>query len=341
MGACNRRLNERGATAVLVGILLAVLAAFLALVINVGHGYLVRNELQNATDSAALAAARDLNGTIAGLAAARDDAVDYAGRHETDYGQSVKVDRTLDVEFGNWDPKKLRAEAYRPITGTSASDLRWINAVRVQAGREATRGNAMPVAAGPLLGKNTLDVATSSIAVLGGPCKAACAIPIAFASCVLLNDDGSFKSCDQTFVFNSDTVDNIGFTNLAESPTVSTDVLKDILSGKCSSVGVGDPVGVSNGANLSPLVDLFQAIAALGEEVSAPVVTLGECPAKFNEHGTAATVIGFVKLKVIEAVGGADKHLTLEIKCGTLTDEVEGGGCELFGATPENASLVR
>lgn len=342
MRALNPR--PRGATAVLVAILIAMLAAFLALVINSGHGFLVRNELQNAADSAALAGAKELNGTQAGLDAAAAMAVDFGGRHETDTAKQVRVDPALgDVEFGNWDPAKPRSEAFRVITGRTANDLRWINAIHVKATNEAARDEAMPVAMGPLLGKQQQDVRAEAIAVLGGPCRAQCALPVAFASCILLNEAGELVGCDQTYIFNSDTVDNIGFTNLDPTTgSVNTADIKSILQGNCRGVGVGDPVGIGNGANLTPsIANLFNQIALSGQEVSAPVVTMDTCPAKFTEHGTAARVIGFVKLKVVEATSGAGKHLTLEIKCDKLYDEVQGGGCEFFGATPQQGQLAR
>lgn len=349
MNALQGRFGERGATAVLVAILLAVLAGFLALVINVGHGYLIRNQLQNAADSAALAGARELNGTDAGVTAATDVAVDFAGRHKTDAQHkpenAVKVVPTLgDVEFGYWKPGQPRDSAFEVITGRTPTDLRWINAIRVKASRVSRPdGNTpMPVAMGPLLGKQVQDVGAEAIAVLGGPCKSNCPLPIAFASCLLLNEDGSIK-CDQRFVFNSDTVDNIGFTNLSPDPSVNTELLREILTGgatACRRVKVGDPVGVANGAQIAPLADLFDSLAGL--EKSAPVVELpGGCPAKFNEHGLAAKVIGFVKLKIIAAYGGQDKRLELQIQCDELTDDVEGHGCFFWGATPQQARLAK
>jgi hypothetical protein len=56
--------SQRGAVAIMVGLTLIVLIGMLALVIDLGHGYLVKAELQNAADAAALAGARSLNGKI-------------------------------------------------------------------------------------------------------------------------------------------------------------------------------------------------------------------------------------------------------------------------------------
>lgn len=52
--------HERGATAVMVAILLVALLGFAALVVDVGNGFWEKRMLQNGADAAALAAAQDL-----------------------------------------------------------------------------------------------------------------------------------------------------------------------------------------------------------------------------------------------------------------------------------------
>jgi Flp pilus assembly protein TadG len=54
LGLISRLKNKRGAVAVIVAILLAVLIGFTALSVDVGHLYVVHNELQNAADAGAL-----------------------------------------------------------------------------------------------------------------------------------------------------------------------------------------------------------------------------------------------------------------------------------------------
>jgi Flp pilus assembly protein TadG len=53
-------MNQRGAAAILVALVLVVLVGFTALAIDVGHLVVARNELQNAADAGALAGARFL-----------------------------------------------------------------------------------------------------------------------------------------------------------------------------------------------------------------------------------------------------------------------------------------
>ncbi len=339
MRALGSRRAPRGATAVLVAILVAVLAALVMLVVNVGHVMAVRNQLQNATDSAALAGAQALNGTVDGLAAARALAVDFASRHGTDRDMSVDVDPDADVVLGYWDHALPAADAFTPMTSTTPQALKLTNAVLVRAGREAARGNAVSVFAGALLGRNQADVRAESIAVLGGPCEEGCAVPIAFAECLVVNPDGSLD-CGTELVFNSDVTDNIGFTNLTNDPSVSTAVLRSILQGNCQKVEVGDPISISNGANLSPLVGDF--LPLLSKQVSAPIVRLpGGCPAKFNEHGNEAPVVGFATFTITAVTGGATKSISIRLECAAMEPEPVAPGCEFFGTAPLKPRLVR
>ena len=179
---------ERGATAVFVALTLLVIAGFLALAINVGHLYSVRGELQNGSDSGALAGAIDLNGMVAGLNPALTSAGQFAGYHQTD--SHVQVVGSP-IELGHW-PLPSENNTCGPgeaPTGTakppdyhlfcrvdardSAAALR-INAVRVQTSRAAgvPGGGAAPVFMNGLLGAaSTSDVGTEAVALTGGPCQ--------------------------------------------------------------------------------------------------------------------------------------------------------------------------
>src|SRR4030067_1579475 len=52
--------DQKGIVIVIVAILIAVFIGFAALAVDIGHLYVVRNELQNAADAGALAGARFL-----------------------------------------------------------------------------------------------------------------------------------------------------------------------------------------------------------------------------------------------------------------------------------------
>lgn len=93
--------NRQGGTAaIVVGISMVMLIGFLALVIDLGHLYIAKTELQNAADAAALAGAKELNGKASGVASAVTKATEIAAQNRYDF--SKPVDITVDnVSVGN------------------------------------------------------------------------------------------------------------------------------------------------------------------------------------------------------------------------------------------------
>jgi Flp pilus assembly protein TadG len=326
--------RQRGATAVIVALLLTVLCGFMALVINSGHLGAVRGQLQNATDAAALAGVRELNGTPEGVTSARTVATDYAQRHFTDKGMEVTIDRDADVEVGIWDFAAPRESAFTAVTDWTAANLAAANAVLVNAGREASRGNSVKVTMGGLLGKKQTDVTASSVAVLGGPIKECLNIPLAFSDCAVRDENGNLK-CNQVIEFHSDLEDSVGFTNLSADATVSVDVLKKILTSDCRDVGVGDPISVGNGAELNPLRTFF--LAFQGDNVVVPVVDLPDC--QFNARTT--TVTGFLTIKIIDVYPPPSSNIAIEIQCNQTTEHITEGGAPYNGTAATIPRLVR
>lgn len=63
----NLKNRQGGAVAVMVAAGLVMIIGFLAMVIDLGHLYIAKTELQNAADAAALSGAKQLNGTLLGV----------------------------------------------------------------------------------------------------------------------------------------------------------------------------------------------------------------------------------------------------------------------------------
>ena len=101
------RNRQGGAVAVMVGISMGLLVGFLALVIDLGHLYVAKTELQNAADAAALSGAKQLNGTLLGVndTTTNNGAVQWAiaAAVKNNYDFSSKsVDITIaDIWVGN------------------------------------------------------------------------------------------------------------------------------------------------------------------------------------------------------------------------------------------------
>lgn len=75
--------SQRGAVAIMFGLTLLVLFGFMALVFDLGRTYVVRTELQNAADAAALAGAKDLNQTLDGVTKAIASVKSIGSANET------------------------------------------------------------------------------------------------------------------------------------------------------------------------------------------------------------------------------------------------------------------
>jgi Flp pilus assembly protein TadG len=101
------RAHQRGAVAIIVGLLIVVLVGFVGLALDGGHLYLTKTELQNSADACALAASYDLTGApaipsaafpraeAAGRMIGRQNKVDFQGSGITDANISVTFGTTL------------------------------------------------------------------------------------------------------------------------------------------------------------------------------------------------------------------------------------------------------
>lgn len=355
------RRPEHGAAAVVVVMTIAALLGIVGLALNVGYRLDVRSELQTAADAAALAGARELNGTLAPITAALPEtrAISFAGRHTS--GASVQVAISgSDVQLGRWDPWATNpATAFTPITATDAESAWNTNAVRVRDGRERTRGSAVAVWFAAFLGgRPTQDVTAEAVAVNGGPCQQECPnVPFAFSDCLM---PANFQDgCGGTFhstvlppgTTNPDPTDTMGFTSLSDQLSASVPVFRDILSGgNCEdfSVRTDQGINVSNGSNLVPLCDGL--CSWLDRETVVPVIH-ESCPPRFNQ---APSVMGFATVTLIDICGCAScagtprtpcgpgvKRVTFRLECNRTVQSADRVGCGFFGTGMLQPKLVR
>lgn len=208
-----RRARQRGATAAIFALMLiGFVGGLMALVIDGGHMFEVRNELQNAGDSAALAGVLDLNGTTAQYSVAVASAKTYASKN-TANGTAVTLHSSgtnQEIWYGHWD---TRARAFTPWSASMAPYA--VNAVKVIANRTAADGDAVPMFFAPMIGISQRDVSATAIAVGGGPSKA-CGFPVVVAACSIVDASNNLQ-CGQTLCFGSSTSHAClsGFTSFA------------------------------------------------------------------------------------------------------------------------------
>lgn len=334
--------------------------------VNAGHGTSARGELQNGADAAALAGARELNGRASGVAAARQVGAAFAALHDTDTTRPITVSASDDVRFCNWaeashslrwclgwgvDPTDAPPPVPTPGAGTQ---LLAATAVQVRDGREASRGNALPVWFSPFVGGvTTMDARASATALGGGPCETRCVLPIAYIDCAFAGSTG--VNCGGSIIYRNDNDDTAGFTNLNDSiGGVGNPEILDILNGvtgagSCLDVHSGDVIDVKNG-NVSDgrIWNILRTL--VGGEYSVPVVHSESC--KLNQQ---LPVVGFATL-VITGVyrnsrdgppaGCADSAGRIVTPCITATitcDEAvtAPAGCGFFGLLTRTSRLVQ
>lgn len=221
--------RERGAVIVLVAVLLIVLIGVASLVVDMGHLYNVRGDLQNTTDSASLAGAIELDRTEEGLERAREQAMDFAARHSADFRRS-EIERD-DIVFGHWDGQEFQPLGTDPDPGA-------VNAVRVHDRRADDTSVKLRLA--PVIGHTEADVGASAAAVAGGP-DTECGAPLGVPECSL-DEPLDSGDCDHCLVFSPDgneSEQNAAWMDVAQDGNVGVPTLGQQFRDSCPRI---DPV---------------------------------------------------------------------------------------------------
>ncbi|MDX1711995.1 MAG: TadG family pilus assembly protein, partial [Rhodovibrionaceae bacterium] len=145
--------TQDGAIAVLSSFLIGLFALVAALVIDMGYGFVSRNQLQVTADASALAGASQLAEDDAAVMA-EANAFAELNMPAARYGD-VLADS--DIEIGHWDNDT------RVFTAGGTPR----NAVRVTTRRSAAAGNAVNTFFAQIAGIDSLDVNTAAVAVNG------------------------------------------------------------------------------------------------------------------------------------------------------------------------------
>lgn len=171
--SAQRLRRETGSTIVYVALIMAVVLGISALAIDVGYARVARNQLQNAADASALAAARKLGSIYQPMSYLEQQAyvcdpndiipvAQATALSNMAATQSVIV-RPEDVVIGTWVP--TRNPPFEPSTPCNQPD-----AVQVTAHRDDELGVGGPVETffARILGRQSMPVAATAIAALTG-----------------------------------------------------------------------------------------------------------------------------------------------------------------------------
>ena len=165
--------EQKGMAAIHMAMLGTILVAIAAFAVDVGHALVTQNELQNAADSAALAAGRQLGVTYIGLTQPQqqDLSRDLTGAEQTQItGQATtaafsnKASDVInlllgqaDIEFGTWD---MNAHTFTPTVTRPT-------AIRVTARRDGGVNGPITTFFAGIVGVQTMNVTATAVAALG------------------------------------------------------------------------------------------------------------------------------------------------------------------------------
>jgi hypothetical protein len=376
-GRRSPRQRERGAVAVTAAIVLPILLAFCAVAFNMGLLMDSRAELQNGSDAAALAAARSLNGTTAGLLAARRTAYAYSQSHKA-FDQAIAIDAMdQDVLFGHWHLRSDECtfggggDCFEPL---AESGPRRITAVRVTNGRDGgTHNGPLNMLFGAFVGRTTATVRSAATAVGAGTAAPECALPFAVAECTLVDGAGALRcsGSPQQLVFTNDGADSVGFANLyyptdtqGPSGAFVAETIRDRLCNP-THFRVG-PTRLQNGNDFGQAMDALLGVdnrgrpagtCLIGQTIAMPVTEAG-CPTNPTFNGVA-DVVGFVQATLLAVTdnrgtprvcagqtvptitGNPRNSVVVRISCAAPSPPGEWGGGRAYNATNVRARLVQ
>jgi hypothetical protein len=318
---------QKGAVTVLVALTLPVLLGVGALAVDLAYLHVVRNELQNDADAAAMAGARKLYlkgaSTLdwASAATTAKDAIvlNRAANHALADG---------DVLTGYWDTTQATPGLETSLNKPGAT---YAPAVQVSLGKSGVE-NEGPVRTflASIWGIYAKPVRVTAVAGVNSPSSAALAFPLAIAQCMYQKHwDLSTQpprpmidpETNQAFVFeiarekSPDPCANGQWTAL-NFEGKGANLIDDIIAHKPSlfeppppMLSIGDKVTFESGSKTSLYSEVQKCIGAASFPCNLVVLPIVDQVVA----GESATIRGFACMKLLAAEGGSKKYISAQM----------------------------
>ena len=340
--------EQRGMAAVWMAMLGTILVAMAAFAVDVGHALVTQNELQNASDAAALAATRQMGVTYLALPITEQQDL---GRDLTSSEQAqISAQATAavfankasdvanlalsqgDIQFGTWD---FATRTFAPTTTQP-------NAIRVTTRRDGGQNGPITTFFAGVVGVNTMDVATTSTAALGtsgGPVPPGVAdVPFAIST----NWFNGVANCDDGIQFSPTGANGCAGWHVFDQWPANAHTLRDTVDGlnDGSYTAPGFTPGVDpwsfTGGEVSSafnnLIDLWEAKRHMNNgrwewDVNLPVYQ-ASTPISCDNPNGQIIIAGYAKATITEV---KKNDIQAEVKCdaffnGNPDPNQNGGG---------------
>jgi Flp pilus assembly protein TadG len=328
--------NSHGAAAVMVALTMVVLLAMGAAAIDIGHALVARNELQNVSDSAALAGTRALGAIYEGMTTAQQQAyvltagdraivesrVQTAANANKAAGVSITIN-TADIQIGIWNA------ATRTLTPT----VNQPKSVRVTSRRDASANGVISTFLANVVGMPSVSVgavATADLTAVGQTAPGQLDVPFAISSFYFTQfgcgdaiqfypNDGTPQACAAWDTFD-------------QSPSNAT-TLRHIIDGmidgsyESPATQPGDSLQFINGnvASAFPnLINLYnlKKDANGNWDVFLPVYDSPSC----TPPNGAIPIIGYTEARITNVQGAPNFLISATILCNIFEGNTTGGG---------------
>jgi Flp pilus assembly protein TadG len=306
--------------------MLMVMLALGAAAIDVGHSMVARNELQNASDAAALAGARALGLIYEGMTPAAmgsyvltsGDAATIIAAAQTGGQANSAAGVTLvvnpgDVQIGLWDA------ATHTFTATPTQP----RAVRVTTRRDGAANGPIATFLGQVIGLTNINVsapATAELTGIGSTPTGALDLPVAISefffsqygcgdSIMLYPSNGTPESCAGFMTYNQSPSNDIGFRNIVNGLAADTYQTPATTAGETYMNFTG---GTLSTPSWNALINLFNV--KRGSECCwdalVPVYDGNDC----NPSG-AKLIVGYANIRVTNVQAAPIHTITGNVTC--------------------------
>lgn len=337
--------RQRGAVAIMVAFVMMLLLMFAALAVDSFHLVVVRNELQNDTDAAALAGASFLwqGPAMPNLALAEEKGLAAISLNKSFRANLVSGD----VDAGYWSLDDGFSAGAMANPGVDHIPALRVTVARSGGGGvmgEGSNGGAVELFLGGVVGTPSVDVSATSVAVVAPPGMIfpGSLFPMVLTKCLFDNYwDAAAGRPKNDPVTNQPYIFRIG-SNYHYGPCESgqwtsfqlddnnTPTIRGLIDeGNAQSIEIGDTTWLQPGTKTS-LFDYVNDCSAAGtgkcEYETVPIIT-----SNVVDVHARMPVGAFACVRILGAVGGSDKYITVQMSNGCLA---EGGGSgQYYGTT--------
>jgi hypothetical protein len=358
--------DERGATAIIIGLLMVVFIGLAAVAVDIGYAMVTRNELQNISDGAALAATGWLGDNYSDMstnelfnyvvdgddeAFIKDIAKDVAGQNQAG-GVGNIILNDADIVIGQWhqddDP---------PFTPT----LEQPDAVRVTARRDVSANGPINTFFARIFGQDVVSINTFATAALTGvdeidECELFWPVGISAAWFDFYNNDRD-QWCDQDIkMYPTGTIEGCAgwhtFNDWPANANTLRQILEDGISAVCQDeYGTGDEI-VFTGGTVASVFDEMKALWDFSRVLNDGEIDLDDDDETWTTHvviydlhdcsnpGGYLAIIGFATVQIYQILEAPDKIINARVVCLGYGEGRGGGGSE-FGTMGTIPGLVQ